>query len=271
MIFRNTVAVITGAGRINGVGAATAKMLAKQGCNILLNCIKNKDQAQKIIDSCKTEGVEAKLFMADLSKPENCKELAAIAEYSWGRADIIINCLGKTKSVPYENLSDLSLTDFEEIFSINTFAPFLIAQAFQPLLRESGNGVIVNVSSAAGITGKGSSIPYAAAKGAENTLTLALAQALSPEVRVNAVCPSFIDSSWWEESFAGKEDKYEALVKSMQDSNLLKRTLKPVDVAKTIMSIVENPVMTGEIIRLDAGAHVGKANYRKERNDSPTP
>lgn len=271
MIFKNAVAVIAGAGRINGVGAATAKLLAKEGCNILINCFKNKDQAEQIITSCKAEGVDAKLFVADLSKPKNCEELAAIAKSTWGRADIVINCLGKTKSVSYENLSDLTVADFEEIFSINTFAPFFIAQAFQPLLRESGNGVIVNVSSAAGITGKGSSIPYAAAKGAENTLTLALAQALSPEVRVNAVCPSFIDSSWWEESFAGKEDKYKALVKSMQDSNLLKKTLKPIDVAKTIVGIIENPVMTGEIIRLDAGAHIGKANYRTENSEPPKP
>lgn len=139
-----------------------------------------------------------------------------------------------------------------------------MAQAFQKMLRQSGNGTIVNVSSAAGISGKGSSIAYAAAKGGENTLTIALAQALSPEIRVNAVCPSFIDSSWWEEAYFEKEDKYKALIQCMQDSNLLKRVLKPQDVAQTIMTIINNPVMTGELIRLDAGTHIGKANPREQ-------
>lgn len=148
---------------------------------------------------------------------------------------------------------------------MNVTAPYLLCRAFHSLLRASGDGVIVNVSSAAGITGKGSSIAYAAAKGAENnTLTLALAQALSPEVRVNAVYPSFIDSSWWEEKFAGKEDNYKPLVNNMQKSNLLNRVLRPSDVADTILSIVKNPVMTGELIRLDAGAHIGRANPREK-------
>jgi 3-oxoacyl-[acyl-carrier protein] reductase len=263
MPLKNSVAVLTGAGRSNGVGAATARALAKKGSNILLNCLKSKTQAEEVVEDCKKEGVDARLFVGDLSQARNCQELASIAQSTWGRADIIVNCLGQTKSVPYENLSALTLSDFEEIFATNTFAPFLIAQAFQQLLKQSGNGVIVNVSSAAGITGKGSSIPYAAAKGAENTLTLSLAQALSPEVRVNAVCPSFIDSSWWEESLPRDGEKYRALVQSMQNNNLLRRTLTPHDVAKTIVDIIENPFMTGELIRLDAGAHIGKANYRE--------
>ena len=130
-------------------------------------------------------------------------------------------------------------------------------------MQASGDGALVNVSSAAGISGKGSSIAYAVAKGAENTLTLSLAQALSPEVRVNAVCPSFIDSSWWDEAYQNKQEKYQGLISSMQQSNLLQKVLTPEDVANTILSIIQNPVMTGELIRLDAGMHIGKANKRE--------
>ena len=267
MLLKNAVAILSGAGRRNGVGAATAKLLAKEGCHILINCLKNAQQAKDIVDDCKNEGVEAELFIGDATKSASCHQMSELVKSKWGRADILVNCLGVTKGAPYEKLDRLDENDFNKIFAVNATAPYLMSQAFQSMLRESGDGVIVNVSSAAGITGKGSSIAYAAAKGAENTLTLALAQALSPEVRVNAVCPSFIDSSWWEETFHGKNDQYKALVKSMQDNNLLRKVLRPSDVAYTILSIIHNPVMTGELIRLDAGAHIGKANPREEREE----
>jgi len=226
--------------------------------------LKNESQAERVVAECREAGAEAELFLGDVTRQETCREMASLVGSKWGRADVVVNCLGATKGASYEKLEQLTEEDFARLFAVNATAPYLVAQAFQPLLRASGDGVLINVSSAAGITGKSSSIAYAAAKGAENTLTLALAQALSPEVRVNAVCPSFVDSSWWEETFDGKEDKYKALVKSMQGSNLLRRVLTPVDVAQTIMSIILNPVMTGELIRLDAGAHVGKANPREE-------
>lgn len=263
MSLKNSVAILTGAGRQNGIGAATARLLAQEGCNLLINCLKNDHQAMKIAEECRKKGVDAQIFIGDLTEATTCQKMVEIVNSTWGRADIIVNCLGNTKSVPYEKLSALSREDFDKIFSVNVFAPFFVAQAFQELLRKSGNGVIINISSAAGITGKGSSIAYAAAKGAENTLTLALAQALSPEIRVNAICPSFVDSSWWEESYAGKETQYQALIKSMQDNNLQRRVLKPNDVAMTVMSIINNPGISGELIRLDAGAHIGKANARE--------
>src|SRR3989339_887329 len=258
MNLKNAVAVLTGAGRINSVGAATARLLARQGCHLVINCLKNESQARSVAAECKEEGVDAEVFLGDVSKKQVCDDLASFVKKKWGRADILVNCLGVTKSASYEKLDQLNEEDFAKLFAVNVTAPYLVTQAFQDLLRASGDAAIVNVSSAAGISGKGSSIAYAAAKGAENTLTLALAQALSPEVRVNAVCPSFIDSSWWEESFAGKEDKYQALVKSTREANLLQRVLTPDDVAQTIFSIVQNRVMTGELIRLDAGAHIGK-------------
>ncbi len=262
MPLRNSVAILTGAGRRNGIGAAVAKLLAHDGCHLLINCVKNNQQAEQVAQECREQGVDAHVFIGDLTDSTVCQKMAAMVDSTWGRADIIVNCLGSTKSAPYEKLSALNREDFEKIFSVNVFAPFFVAQAFQKLLKKSENGVIINISSAAGITGKGSSIAYAAAKGAENTLTLALAQALSPEVRVNAICPSFVDSSWWEESYAGKETQYQALIKSMQDNNLQRRVLKPNDVAITVMSIINNSGISGELIRLDAGAHIGKANAR---------
>lgn len=267
MSLKNSVAILTGAGRKNGIGAATAKLLAKEGCHLLINCLKNIHQAEQVAEECRKEGVAVHVFMGDLTDPSICQKMAELVNITWGRVDIIVNCLGNTKSASYEKLTALQLADFEKIFAVNVYAPFLIAQVFQELIKKSENGVMINISSAAGITGRGSSIAYAAAKGAENTLTLALAQALSPEVRVNAVCPSFVDSSWWEEAYAGKENQYQGLVKSIQENTLQRRVLKPENIAMTILSIINNPGISGELIRLDAGAHIGKANPREECNE----
>lgn len=257
MDLKGCVAVLVGAGRKNSIGAATARLLAQEGCHVLLNCIKNKEQALSVAEECKAWGVKADVFLGDATQLETCLAMERQVQSKWGRADILINCVGLTKSVAYDKLELLQAEDFQRLFAVNVIAPYLMAQTFQTLLKQSKHAVIVNVSSAAGMTGKGSSIAYAAAKGAENTLTLALAQALSPQIRVNAVCPSFVDSSWWEESFADKKDKYAALLRSMQNNNVLGKVLKPEDVAHTILSVIKNPVMTGELIRLDAGAHLG--------------
>ena len=262
MLFKGAVAVLAGAGRLKGVGASTARLLAQKGCNILLNSIKNEEQAQQVALECREIGVDAIVFMGDLTQSKNCQDMASLVKSRWGRADILVNSLGYSKSVPYEKLEQLTEADFSRMFEVNATAPFLMAQAFQTLLRAS-NGCIVNVSSAAGMNGKGSSIAYAASKGAQNTLTLALAQALSPEIRVNAVCPSFIDSSWWDEMYAGKDDQYKQFIKNMQKNNLHLKVLTPDVVARTILSIIENPGMSGELIRLDMGAHIGQANARE--------
>jgi 3-oxoacyl-[acyl-carrier protein] reductase len=262
MLLKGAVAILTGAGRKNSVGAATAKLLAQQGCNVLINCLKSRQQAELVVADCQQEGVDAELFVGDVSQAEVCQEMSNFVRSKWGRADVLVNCVGATKAAPYEKLEQLTAEDFNRVLSINITAPYLMAQAFQELLRVSGDAVIVNVSSTAGITGKASSIVYAAAKGGENTLTLALAQALSPEVRVNAVCPGFIDSSWWEDAFVGKEDSYKTLLNNMREGNLLRKILKPMDVATTILGVIQNPMMTGELIRLDIGAHIGKGNPR---------
>ncbi len=259
MMLKNAVAVLIGAGRCNGIGAATAKLLASHGCSILINCLKSKNEAMQVIQECRNSASNAELYMGDVCDEQVCHAMADYVEKKWGKADIVINCQGTTKSASYEDLYALTENDFLNLFRVNALSPYLIVQAFHKLLKKSDSPVVVNVSSSAGITGKGSSIAYAIAKGAENTLTLSLAQALAPDIRVNAVCPSFVDSSWWENSYKENEDKYRNFVSNMKKTNLLEKTLVPLDVAKAILAIVENPAINGELIRLDAGAHIGRA------------
>lgn len=262
MILKGMVSVLTGAGRLNSIGAATARLLAKNGSHVVINCLNSKSQAEKVVSECAAYGVSSELFVGDVTDAATCKNLSDFVKNKFGKVDTIVNCVGSTHPAPYEKLELLTAADFMKLFATNAIGPYLIAQAFQGLLRESKIASITNVSSTAALTGISSSIAYATAKGAENSLTLALAQALSPEVRVNAVCPSFVDSSWWEIPFKDKKEKYEALLQTMKEKNLLNRVIKPEDVALAIFSVIQNPVMAGEIIRLDAGVHIGKANTR---------
>jgi 3-oxoacyl-[acyl-carrier protein] reductase len=258
---KGQVAVITGAGRVGGVGSAVAKQLAQRGCHLVLNCLNSHDEIKQVAAECNQYSVDVITYVGDLTQESSCQALAEMTQAKFGKANIVVNCLGFSKAIPTERLDLITPELFEKTFQVNTLAPFFVAKAFQQLLKESGNGVLINVSSTAGFTGKSSSLPYAVAKGALNTLTLALAQAFSPEIRVNAVCPSFIDSSWWRDKFSDQA-KYESLKQTMRDNNLLRRVLEPNDVARVIISVIDNPAMTGELIKIDAGTHIGKANPR---------
>ena len=254
-VTKGDVAILIGAGKANGVGAATALLLAQKGYNILINCRQSESEANELVRQCRDSGVEAELFMADVTSSHACKEMAEYVEKKWGRANVLVNCLGTTKIAPYDKLDQLTGDDFARIFSVNVTAPYLVVQAFEKLLRNSTNSSVVNVSSTAGMSGSGSSIAYCASKGALNTLTLSLAMALSPQVRVNAVCPGFIDSSWWGDSATNK-DAYNLKLQSVKDSNLLHQVITPSDVGNIIVNIINSPKMTGELVRVDAGKHL---------------
>src|SRR5439155_360281 len=124
----------------------------------------------------------------------------------------LINNAGTTKHMAHENLDGLSAEDFQRLFSVNTIGPFQMVRAARSLLeaaaKASGRAsAVVNVSSVAGISGIGSSIAYAASKGALNTITFSLARALAPLIRVNTVCPGYIDTPWFSKKDVDGRDK----------------------------------------------------------------
>jgi len=248
------VALLIGAGRKFGVGASTARLFARNGYNIALNFSKSSEGAESIVKDCLEYGVKAELFQGDMSDTAKIKEMTDSVSSKFGRIDSVIYSAGITKFASYDDLNALSLDDFNRIFMINCFSAYFVASSVKEALIAS-RGSFTAISSTAGITGMGSSIAYAASKGALNTLVLSLAKALAPHVRVNAIAPSFIDSSWWDERFQGKKEKYDAFKADMAAKTALGEVLMPDDVARCAFYLAENKV-TGEILRLDAGAHV---------------
>src|ERR1700761_4705212 len=251
-------AVITGSA--SGLGAATAVILAKSGARIVINYSSSQKEAEQTADLCRTAGGEVVVVQGDVSRDEDCRKIAEAAA-PWGRLDALINNAGTTKHMAHENLDGLSAEDFQRLFGVNTIGPFQMVRAARSLLeagaKASGRAsAVVNVSSVAGISGIGSSIAYAASKGALNTMTLSLARALAPVIRVNTVCPGYIDTPWF------TKGRGEAGAKQVRDSVVAKVPLKVASTAEDIAQLVcflASPAssnMTGEVVRMDAGMHL---------------
>ena len=251
-------AVITGSA--SGLGAATATILAKGGARIVINYSSSQKEAEQTADLCRSAGGEVVVVQGDVSRDEDCRKIAAAAA-PWGRLDVLVNNAGTTKHVPHGDMDGLSAEDFQRLFGVNTIGPFQMVRAARSLLeagaKASGRASsVVNVSSVAGISGVGSSIAYAASKGALNTITLSLARALAPLIRVNTVCPGYIATPWFT-----KGRGVEGAAK-VRDSVVAKVPLKRASTAEDVANIVcflalpQSGNMTGEIVRIDAGAHL---------------
>ena len=251
-------AIVTGSA--SGLGAATALLLAKVGARIVINYSNSKSEAEATAELCRKQGAEAVVVQGDVSRDEDCKKIVAAAA-PWGRLDALVNNAGTTKHVPHDQLDGLSAEDFQRIYAVNTIGPYQMVRAARSLLEASakasgGPAAVVNVSSVAGISGIGSSIAYAASKGALNTMTLSLSRALAPAIRVNTVCPGYIDTPWF------TKGRGEAQAKQVRDTVVARVPLKVASTAEDIAQLVAflaSPAsghMTGEVVRMDAGMHL---------------
>ena len=252
-------AIVTGSA--SGLGAATAEILARSGARLVINYSSSQKEAEATAEICRKAGAaEVLVAQGDVSKDDDCRKIVAAAS-GWGRLDILVNNAGTTKHVAHADLDGLSAEDFQRVYGVNTVGPFQMVRAARSLLeagaKASGRpSAVVNVSSVAGISGVGSSIAYAASKGALNTMTLSLSRALAPLIRVNTVCPGYIDTPWF------TKGRGEAGAKQVRDSVVAKVPLKVASSAEDIAQLVcflampASSNMTGEVVRMDAGMHL---------------
>lgn len=247
-------------GSASGLGSASAQILAKEGASVVVNYSSSKKEAEETADLCRSAGSNVVVVQGDVSKDEYCKKIAAAAA-PWGRLDALINNAGVTTHNAHDNLDGLSAEDFQRIYSVNTIGPYQMVRAARSLLeagsKASGHSSsVVNVSSVAGIAGFGSSVAYAASKGALNTMTLSLARALAPKIRVNAVCPGFIDTPWFTKGRG--EDATKMIREAVAAGSPLQVASKAEDIAQVVCFLArpQSAHMTGELVRVDAGTHL---------------
>jgi 3-oxoacyl-[acyl-carrier protein] reductase len=245
------VALITGAG--TGVGAATALMLAERGYNVLVNYSRSEAEAR----ASEAAAADTLLVQGDVAQDVDCVRLAEQAFGRWGRIDVLVNNAGISNFAGVSNWDAVDMDVFQRIYAVNTVGAFQMVRACAAHLK-AAHGSVVNVSSMAGISGVGSSVPYIMSKGALNTLTLHLAKQLAPEVRVNAVCPGLITSRWFVDGVG--QAAFEKIKATSEQLAPLQTASSPEDVAEAIVWLVTGArTVTGELLKVDAGVHLGPA------------
>ena len=238
------VALITGGG--TGIGRATGLLLAQKGADIAVNYSRSETEAQATVEMIEKLGRRAVKIQADVADDEAVRAMVAKVVEQLGRLDILVNSAGFTQFIDFKNLEAVDDAGWDRTMAVNVKGPFHCTRAAAEPMREAGAGAVVNVSSLAGQIVRGSSIPYCASKAALNIVTRALARALAPTIRVNAVAPGVVDTRWV------KDQK--GLVRGAGMRTPMRRVATAEDVAHVIVSLItENEFMTGQVIVVDGG------------------
>jgi 3-oxoacyl-[acyl-carrier protein] reductase len=252
------VAIVTGSA--TGLGAECAVDLAGRGWHLVINYTKSKKEADETFAAVKAKGAEAILVQADVGQDADCKKLIDETMKKWGRIDGLINNAGTTKFQNQGDLDGVTPEDFDKILRVNVTGPYMMSRAVFPAMKKQWEdkqerGSIVNISSIAGVMGVGSSIPYACSKGALNTLTLTLARWFSPAVRVNTVCPGFIQTRWLLGGMG--EANYNKMKEMQEQTTPLRQAGTTAQMAEAVLFFLTSASnITGEFLIVDAGMHL---------------
>lgn len=237
------VALVTGAA--GGIGSAIASALAAAGATVILGYNSSRDKAQALCESLPGSGhkVKATPILDSTALTVVAGEIASES----GRLDILVNNAGMTRVVPHDDLDRLDDDTIDAIFATNVRGAFACVRAFRSLLEESGSGLVVNISSIAGTTAVGSNVAYCASKAAMNSMTMSLARALAPAIRVVAVAPG-----WVAGDYARRADP--AYLQQQVDNTPLGRIAEAEDVANTVLALATTMTFnTGAIFPVDGG------------------
>jgi 3-oxoacyl-[acyl-carrier protein] reductase len=244
MSLQGKVGVITGAS--GGIGSATARRFAEAGCKVVVGYNSRAAEAEAVVASLPGGGHRtARMPMEDSAV---LREVAAMVEREYGRCDVLVNSAGFTRMIPHADLDALTDELIDAIFVANVRGPFATIRAFAPLMKRSDAGVIINISSAAALSGGGSNIAYGGSKAAIDTMTKSLARVLGPNIRVLSVSPGAVDTGF----VPGRTTE---MVEKAAQRAPLKRVVQADEVAQTVMAAVTMmTATTGTVLLVEGGS-----------------
>jgi NAD(P)-dependent dehydrogenase (short-subunit alcohol dehydrogenase family) len=245
MDLTNTVALITGGKRI---GLVVARELAARGVDVALGYARSRSEADQAAGIVRAAGRRSATFAADLSQPAAAATLVQSVADTFGRLDILINMASMYVKKPF---ADLTVADWDANINIDLRAAFLCAHAAAPHMRAHGGGRIVNFSDWVARSGRpryAGYVPYYVAKAGIIALTEVLALELARDnILVNAIAPGPI---------VAPPGTTEAESKAIEDATPLGRWGGEIEIAKTVLALLDSDFITGETIRVDGGRHV---------------
>jgi NAD(P)-dependent dehydrogenase (short-subunit alcohol dehydrogenase family) len=240
------VALITGS--TSGIGAATARRLARDGYTVALHSRSSADVGKRMAD----ELAGASYHQADLADEQATRDLVASVLHRHGRLDVLVNNAGQSIRIPHADLKAATPAVWRHMLDVNLIAPFVLITEAEPALRQSAAAgrpaAIVNIGTHAGVRPKGASIPYATAKAGLHHVTRLLALALGPAIRVNCVAPGLVETPMganWPEA-----------TELWNTRSAMRRPAKPEDIADLVAALVANDYVTGEIVIADGGLNL---------------
>lgn len=237
------VVLVTGA--TGGIGSQIARRLAKDGACVVLGYNRSAQAADELRSSL-PPGPHL-VVKAAVTDSGSLTYLASQIEEKFGRLDMLVNCAGTTRFVPHADLDSLDDALVDHIFAVNVRGVIATIRAVRPLLDRSGAGLIVNISSIAGVTAMGSNIAYCASKAAVDNLTRSLARSLAPKIRVVSVSPGVVDT----EFIRGLDSSWRD---AQADRTPLGRLGTPDDVAEAVLAAATHlHFATGIVIPVDGG------------------
>ncbi len=245
MDLKNKVVIVTGSRR--GIGKAIALTLAKAGANVVVSDI-NLDDCNKVVEEIKTIGGNALAVKADISNPEEVKDVVKSTVKRFGKVDILVNNAGIYMQ---KSLTDVTEQDFDKILDINLKGVFLCSKAVVPEMIKQGKGKIINITSIAGQVGFANSSAYCASKGAIINITRELALELAQyKINVNAIGPGVIETAMTKDLL-----KDEATKETLLANIPLNRIGKPEDIANAALFLASNNAdyITGITLFVDGG------------------
>jgi pteridine reductase len=241
MTLEGRTALVTGGAR--RVGKAIALALAGRGADIVIHYNNGETEAEETAGEIRQLGVRAALVQRDLSDVATAMALPERAHDEFGRLDIVVNSAAMMQRTP---IGEVIPEDWDAMFALNLRAPFFIAQAAAPLLREHG-GVLVNIADLAAYETWPAYVPHAITKAGIVQMTRGLARALAPSIRVNAVAPGavLLPDDWDTETS-----------ERLAATTPLGKLGTAADVAQAVVYLCEAQYVTGEVIIVDGGRHI---------------
>lgn len=245
MELRGKVAVVTGGS--GGLGQRICHALARAGCDIAVVYARSQAQAETVAGELAATGVRARAFGCDVADPAAVQSLVEQVLAAFGRVDVLVNDAAYNKWIPFGDLDDMTFEEWRRILSINLDGPMLCIKHFAPALKRHGQGRVVNISSIAGLSPSGSSIPYAVSKAGLIHLTRCMAVGLAPDVLVNCVAPGYLEDT------RATNNLDPAYRQRARDGAILKRAADKDDVAEQVVLLCRTDSITGQTIAIDAG------------------